>query len=180
MHVVLETPRLILREVEDADLEGFFEMDSDPEVVRYVSAPPVTHRHQSLEVIRFIQNQYTLYGTGRWAVVLKSTGEFLGWCGVRPMTEKTVNGRSDFADLSYRFLRKHWGKGYATEAAKASLDHGFQVMGYPEICSYPHKPNVASQSVLEKLGMKRKNEFVMDGKTMVWFEKNRSQPKNEP
>ena len=57
MRVVLETPRLILREVEDADLEGFFEMDSDPEVVRYVSAPAVVHRDQCLEVIRFIQNQ---------------------------------------------------------------------------------------------------------------------------
>jgi RimJ/RimL family protein N-acetyltransferase len=84
---------------------------------------------------------------------------------------KTVNGRSDFADLSYRFLRKHWGKGYATEAAEVSLDYGFRAMGYPEICSYPYKPNLASQGVLKKLGMQRKNEFVMDGHTMVWFEK---------
>lgn len=171
MRAVLETPRLLLREVEDADLEGFFEMDSDPEVVRYVSAPPVTHRDQCMDVIRFIQSQYTLYGTGRHAVELKASGEFLGWCGVRPMMGKTVNGRSDFADLSYRFLRKHWGKGYATEAAEVSLDYGFRVMGYPEICSYPYKPNLASQGVLEKLGMQRKNEFVMDGHTMVWFEK---------
>ncbi|MBV6442321.1 MAG: N-acetyltransferase [Haliscomenobacteraceae bacterium CHB4] len=172
MKIILETLRLILREVEESDLEGFFEMDSDPEVARYVGAPPVQHRQESLEIIRFVRSHYILYGMGRWAVVLKETGEFLGWCGVRPMREMKVNGRTDFVDISFRFTRRYWGKGYATEAAKAALDYGFQVLGYTEICSFADIRNVASQRVLEKIGLKRKNEFELEGDTLVWFEKS--------
>lgn len=172
MKIILETPRLTLREVDESDAEGFFEMDSDPEVVRYVGTAPVQDRTQCLGIIQSIQNQYIDYGIGRWAVVLKSTGEFIGWCGLKRMAGFTVNNRTDFVDIGYRFSRRHWGKGYATESAQATLNYGFSVLAYDEICAFADVDNEASIQVLTKIGLTRGNEFVWEGSKCVWFYKN--------
>ena len=172
MKIILETPRLLLREVDECDVEGFFEMDSDPEVVRYVGVPPTENREKSLEIIRFVQSQYVAFGIGRWSVVVKSTGEFAGWCGLKRMAGQTVNGRTDFVDIGYRFSRRHWGMGFATESAQAALDYGFSVLGFDEICSFADLRNEASQRVLAKIGLQRGNEFELDGNAHVWFEKH--------
>lgn len=173
MKIILETPRLLLREVDERDVEGFFEMDSDPEVARYVGTPPVQSREQCLEIIRFIQNQYVAFGIGRWSVVLKSSGEFVGWCGLKRMAGQTMNGRTDFVDIGYRFSQRHWGMGYATESAQATLDYGFSVLGFDEICAFADLRNEASQRVLTKIGLQQGNEFEWEGVTCVWFEKRR-------
>ena len=175
MKTILETPRLLLREVDESDVEGFFEMDSDPEVARYVGTPPVTDRSQCLEVIQSIQKQYIAYGIGRWSVIQKTTGEFVGWCGLKRMAGFTVNGYTDFVDIGYRFSQRHWGKGYATESAQATLDYGFSVLHYDEICAFADIRNTASHHVLTKIGLKRGNEFEWEGASCVWFQKNLSQ-----
>jgi ribosomal-protein-alanine N-acetyltransferase len=172
MKVILETPRLILREMDDSDVEGFFEMDSDPMVARYVGTPPVQSREQCLEIIQFIQKQYIAYGIGRWSVILKSTGEFIGWCGLKRMAGLSVNGHTDFVDICYRFLQRHWGMGYATESAQATLEYGFSVLGLDEICAFADLRNEASQRILSKIGLERGNEFEWEGNTHVWFRKS--------
>lgn len=173
MKIILETSRLLLREVDESDAEGFFEMDSDPEVARYVGTPPVQSREKCLEIIRFIQDQYAAYGIGRWSVILKETGEFLGWCGLKDMTGMTVNDRTGFVDIGYRFSKRHWGRGYATESAQATLDYGFSVLGFDEICAFADLRNTASRQVLTKIGMREGNEFDFEGNRCVWFENRR-------
>ena len=73
MKIIAETSRLILREIELTDDAGMFELDSNPNVLRYIGTPPLTHIDQSRDVIRFIRNQYEQYGVGRLAVILKNS-----------------------------------------------------------------------------------------------------------
>lgn len=172
MKIILETERLLLREVDESDADGFFEMDSDPEVARYVGNMPVTSREKCVEIIRFVQDQYLAFGMGRWSVLLKETGEFLGWCGLKRMKDVSMNGKTDFVDLGYRFVRRHWGKGYATESARASLQYGFEVMRLPEINAHADLRNTASVRVLTKIGLDRGEDFEYEGIRCAWFEKN--------
>lgn len=171
MKIILETPRLLLREVEETDVEGFFQMDSDPEVARYVGGVPVQSREQCLEIIQSIQKQYITYGMGRWTVILKETGEFAGWCGLKRIDGEWINGRTGFVDIGYRFQRQHWGKGYATEAAKPTLEYGFFVLGLKEICAFADLGNTASHHVLTKIGLLSGNEFEYEEERCVWFER---------
>jgi [ribosomal protein S5]-alanine N-acetyltransferase len=170
MQPLIETPRLLLREVKPSDAPGFFEMDSDPMVVRYTGAPPVADVSESLKIIEFIQSQYVVHGIGRWTVLLKETGEFLGWCGLKRFADAEINGRRDFVDLGYRFSQRHWGKGYATEAAGACLRYGFETRGYDLICAHAMQANTASVHVLTKIGMLDKGIFEAEGEPCVWFE----------
>lgn len=91
--------------------------------------------------------QYQLYNHGRWAVHLKNTHEFIGWCGLKYRPE------IDKIDLGYRFLRKYWGHGYATEAAKRAIQFGFKDLNLQEIFGDAHIENIGSLKVLEKAGM---------------------------
>lgn len=122
---MIETQRLILREIEFADVEGMFELDSDPEVHKYLGDTPVTDKKQIIEVINFIRRQYIDNGIGRWAVLDKMTNQFMGWAELKFVTE-TINGHTNYYDLGYRLIRKFWGKGFATEAAIVSLNYAFK------------------------------------------------------
>jgi RimJ/RimL family protein N-acetyltransferase len=84
----------------------------------------------------------------RWAVVRETDQEFLGWCGLRELEEGEV-------DLGFRFLREHWGKGYATESGQRWLEYGFGPGGLVEIVAKAADGNIGSQSVLTKLGFGR-------------------------
>lgn len=169
---MIETPRLLLREVEPGDAEGFFEMDSDPLVVRFVGNTPVKDISESIKVIEFVQSQYVQYGIGRLSVIDKASGAFLGWCGLKRMLDTGLNGQDDFVDVGYRFMRKHWGKGYATESARAVLDYGFNTLGLPCINAIARVDNVQSIKVLTKIGMQRFNTFDWEG-ACIWFEKRK-------
>jgi RimJ/RimL family protein N-acetyltransferase len=151
-----------------------FELDSDPAVHRYlggIGGHMVTEPAQSLEVIRYVQAQYAATGIGRWAVTLRTTGEFMGWAGLKLVAGPT-NGHTDFYDLGYRFIPRYWGQGYGYEAAQAWLDHGFQQQALPRICGYADADNTASCRILEKAGLRRTNEFMEEGVRCVWFEAN--------
>lgn len=174
MKIIFETTRLLLREVDESDLEGFYEMDSDPEVARYVDTPPVKDKAQCLEIIHSIQQQYNWYGMGRWSVVLKSSGAFLGWCGLKRMAGITVNGKTGFVDIGYRFAQRHWGQGYASESAQATMDYGFTALKCSEICAFADTRNKASHKVLTKIGLERGNEFDWQGISCIWFQKTQS------
>ena len=95
MKKTIETERLILRELELSDAEGMFELDSNPNVHLYVGNRPVKHIDESIEYIKFVQKQYKDLGTGRWAVVLKETNEFIGWSGIKFITDE-INNHKNF------------------------------------------------------------------------------------
>jgi len=162
----LTTPRLILRDLEEHDADGIFALDSDPEVLRYIGTPVMTDLSEAAKVIAMIRRQYQENGIGRWAVELRETGKFVGWCGLK--LEKDVRPFT-YYDIGYRMVRKHWGQGYATEAATACLQHGFEVLNYPEICAAVEAEHHASNRILQKIGLKQGEPFVYDGKVCNWY-----------
>lgn len=146
MDAIATTTRLYLREMTSADAERAFILNSDPEVVRHTGDGPFA----SVEAARAFlaaYPDYKLHGFGRWAVVREADGTWLGWCGLK----RHANGD---VDLGYRFLREHWGQGYATEAGGACLELGFGRFGLDTIIGRVARENLASVRVLEKLGMR--------------------------
>lgn len=165
----IETERLILREFRDSDAEGMFELDSNPNVHLFVGNRPVKHIEESIEYIKFVQKQYKDFGIGRWAVILKETNEFIGWSGIKYITEE-INNYNNFYELGYRFIEKHWGKGYASEAGKAFVDYAFNEMNVEVLYAYADAGNENSRKILEKLGFRFVNSFEYNEELEVWYE----------
>ena len=174
MSILVETERLILRELVADDTPSMFEMDSDAEVHRYLGNNPLVSLTQSQEQITFIQQQYHENGIGRWAVIDKQTGNFVGWPGLKLITEP-LNQQTNFYELGYRFLRQYWGRGYATEAARASLLYGFDTLHLASVYSMADVQNQASNQVLLKLGFAFIEEFDFHGEPHNWYELLRPQ-----
>ena len=177
MDLILETERLILREILPKDAEALFELDGNPNVHRYVGNNPVTSIEQVRDYIENIQNQYATNGIGRFAVVLKETNEVIGWSGIKFITEPE-NNYVDFYEIGYRLQEKHWGKGYGFESAKAWLECGFDVMNIPKIYASANKENSNSIKILEKIGMKIVSEFLWNEIPCYWFEVENERFKN--
>src|ERR1044072_4366726 len=159
MKIFAETERLILREILPTDVDGFFEMDSDPDVHLYVGNEPKQTKQQAAGAIEFIRKQYITNGIGRWAVINKKTNEFLGWAGLKLITEP-INNHNNFLDLGYRFIKKHWGQGYASEAAIVSVAYAFNEMQANEVYAHAHCENVASNKILTRTGLIFIESFV--------------------
>ncbi|WPO79142.1 GNAT family N-acetyltransferase [Flavobacterium sp. KACC 22761] len=165
----IETERLLLREFLLSDADGMFELDSNPKVHLFLGNNPVKKPEESIEYIYFVQKQYKDFGTGRWAVILKETNEFLGWSGIKFITDE-INGHKNFYEIGYRFLEKHWGKGYATEAGRAFVDYAFNEMKVDALYAFADAGNENSRKILEKLGLQYVNSFEYEGETEVWYE----------
>jgi ribosomal-protein-alanine N-acetyltransferase len=168
MKIILETQRLQFRELCRSDAEVMFELDSDPAVVLYTGDKPLTHRDQARQRIDSVMQQYQDVGFGRWAAVLKQTNEFIGWVGLKYIQE--LNGRQDNYDLGYRLLKRHWGKGYGTESAKALISYGFDEMKLKRISAYIDVDHVASMRILKKCGLNFTNRFIDEGNVCAWYE----------
>jgi len=169
MKLPIITERLILRKLVREDLDDMFLLDSNPEVVKYVGIQPLTKKEESAKMIENIINQYKKNGTGRLAVIEKSTNKFIGWSGIKLLTDE-VNGFKNVYELGYRFLPEFWGKGYATESAKASLELGFNQMNADKIYAYADVENQTSNYILTKLGFENKGTFIDNGDLCNWYE----------
>lgn len=154
----LETERLILRNILPEDVDGMFELDSDPEVHKYLGNKPFTAKSQSENNIKEIIKQYENYGIGRWAMINKQTNEFMGWSGLKFNTI-TLNAYTNFYDVGYRIIKRFWGKGYATESSIAALDYGFNTLNLDTIYGITEKDNQASHQILLKIGLKYIEDF---------------------
>jgi len=168
----LETHRLLLRKLENSDYERLFLLDSDPEVMKYIGVPVLKDVSQSKDVIRMIQKQYEDNGIGRFAVIEKESNLLIGWSGLKFLT-KEINGYNNIYELGYRFLPEYWGKGYATESAKASLDYGFNDLNIDIIYAMAHSENDGSNHILQKLGFERTGEFIEPDGVCFWYELQR-------
>ena len=176
MKLPIITERLILRKLVPEDLDDMYLLDSNPEVMRYVGVPPVRSKEESAKMIDFIISQYNNNGTGRLAVIEKETNRFVGWSGIKLITE-TVNNTTNFYELGYRFLPEFWGKGYATEAALASLDLGFHQLGADKIYAYADIENKVSNHILTKLGFQNKGIFTDKNDICNWYELEKNNKK---
>lgn len=168
MKVVVETKRLLLREVLESDANGFFELDSDPEVHKYLGNRPIKTILEAESIIRHVRRQYNDNGIGRWAIEEKATGRFVGWTGLK-LEKQNINNQPDYYDLGYRLIPKFWGLGMATESAIASLRYGFTEMRLPVIHSAAHVENVASNVILKKLGFRFQKTFEYDSSKHNWY-----------
>jgi [ribosomal protein S5]-alanine N-acetyltransferase len=168
MKVFAEGSRIVLREIVASDADDIFHLDSDIDVVRYVGNAPLVDYTQAVNIVENIRKQYDKYGIARWAVIDKSTNSFIGWAGLKYIDE-TVNGHTNYYDLGYRLAKQYWGKGYATEAAKAALDYGFMTMALTDIYAIADSENVNSHHVLEKSGLVYINEFEHEAQPHRWY-----------
>ena len=168
MDVIIETKRLLLRELVATDDQGIYELDSDPEVHRYLGNSPINSIEQARDIIAFIRQQYVTNGIGRLAIIEKETNSFIGWGGFKLITEYT-NGHKDYHDLGYRLIKRYWGKGYATESSLAALDYGFKTLSLPVIYAMADLENLSSRKVLEKVGFENMETFEYDGVPHSWL-----------
>lgn len=156
--MIFQTNRLIIRDLEPADAQKFYHLNSDPEVLKYTGDRPFNSEQAAFDFLKsYSENNYKKYNYGRWAVLLSDTREWLGWCGLKFSPENNET------DIGYRFFKKYWGNGYATEAAKASIEYGFNELNLNKIVGRAMKDNIASIIVLKKIGMQFEKEFLMDG-----------------
>lgn len=168
MDTIITTDRLLLRELNYDDIDGLFALDSDPMVHEYLGNKPLTNKQQCVDVIDMVRQQYVQNGIGRWAIIDKTNGTFLGWCGLKHVQEP-FDGKSTYYDLGYRLLRKFWGQGYAKEAAAASLNYGFDVIKISEIFAMAHTENIKSNRILNSLGFDLCGTTIYDASLHNWY-----------
>ena len=170
MTAVLETDRLRLRQFIEADAGSLFELDSDPEVMRYVGpqfALPDEAAYR--ERIRTYFRPYHDKGPdfGFWVVEERATGRFVGWSHLRPALDYRFARAAGFQvgefDTGYRLMRAAWGNGYATEVTRALLKRGFAHPAVEAVVACVLVGNLASCRVLEKCGLRRVREFPLPG-----------------
>jgi len=160
--VILETERLYLRRMTAADAENAYLLNLDPDVIRYTGDGPF----ESIAAAKiFLENydHYDKYDFGRWAVIRKSNHEFLGWCGLKYTPDL------DEYDIGFRFFKKFWNQGFATEAAKACIELGFQKYQFSAIVGRAQKENKGSIRVLEKIGLTFLKNYELHGEAGVIY-----------
>lgn len=164
----IETERLILRELRPEDTQHMFELSGDPVVMHYLGEKTLASIEEARAVVENILQQYADHGIGRWAAIEKSSGEFIGWSGLKFITA-VENNRTHFHDVGYRLIPRFWNKGYATESAKAALEYGFRTMQLEEIIGMCNEANLASRKALEKCGLTFVEKFMWKDITCDWL-----------
>jgi RimJ/RimL family protein N-acetyltransferase len=151
MQIFLETERLVLCRFTEADVDNLFDLDSDPEVMRFLTGGKPTPREviRNETLPRILHYYERFAGFGFWAAIEKSTGEFLGWFEFRP----PEGGGPDEVELGFRLRRSAWGKGYATEGSRALIRKGFTELGVRRVVAQTMAVNTASRRVMEKAAL---------------------------
>ena len=157
------TERTIMRMLSKEDAIDFFNLNLDKEVLKYTGDLPFENIQASIDFLTNYE-QYQKYGVGRLAVIEKTTLKFIGWCGLKYSEEK------DEYDIGFRFYKKYWNKGFATETAKKCLDFGFDKLNIDKIVGRAMKENIGSIKVLKKIGMEFKENFDFEGQEGIIYE----------
>jgi RimJ/RimL family protein N-acetyltransferase len=145
------TQRLIMRAWRPEDREPFAALNADPEVMRHFPAP--LSRQESDALVDRMEAKLAADGWGLWALETRDRAEFLGFTGLNvPRLEAHF---MPAVEVGWRLARGAWGHGYASEAARAALDHGFTTLELPEIVSFTTAANTRSRAVMERIGMTR-------------------------
>lgn len=148
--ILLQTPRLVIRQWIEDDLAPFANLNADPDVMEYF--PTILTPEQSNAAVSKTKRQIDHRGWGFSAVEEKTSGQFIGFVGIHEPNPPMPF--SPCVEIGWRLAKPYWGKGYATEAAKAWLNHAFSVLEMDEIVSFTATTNVRSQAVMKRIGMK--------------------------
>lgn len=155
---ILATPRLILRQWRDSDLQIMAEINQDPQVMEHFPAPKTLEETQN-----FIVGNRALYdqvGYFLYAVELKDTHGLIGWVGLQPVGDEMPCAPA--IEIGWRIGTKYWGKGYASEAAQAVVDHAFNTLGLNELVSFTTTTNKRSEKLMQRLGFMRSEKDDFD------------------
>ena len=161
---VIETARLVLRQFRESDWDAYAELCADAEVMRYIGTGVTLTRDEAWRSIANFLGHWQLRGYGMYAVEAKDTGGFVGRVGFHDPP-----GWPEF-ELGWTLGRAHWGRGYATEAARAALDHAFAAMGRKRVASFIRHGNERSVRVAERLGERLAGEVEMLGAKALRYE----------
>jgi ribosomal-protein-alanine N-acetyltransferase len=167
---VLETDRLILRRLTMDDLDDLFKLYHSPEVRKYYSEGLPSYEETRGELEWMINHCYVKYGFGMWAAIHKTTGQFIGRCGLTPMD---IEGH-EAIEVGYMLAKEYWGQGLATEAAQAILQYGFEQAGLARLICVINPQNQASSRVAMKLGMTLEIDGDVNGEPTLLYSINRS------
>ena len=151
MTTTLTTERLTLRQWREADKPAFAAMGADSDVMRYF--PALMSRQESDDYAGICQSLIAQRGWGFWAVERRDSSEFIGFVGLH--IPGVALPFAPCVEIGWRLAPRHWRQGFATEAARASLHHGFEVLQLKEIVSFTAQINAPSQAVMRKLGMRQ-------------------------
>jgi RimJ/RimL family protein N-acetyltransferase len=146
---MIRTGRLVLRRWRASDREPFAAMNADPAVVEHLQGP--MSRDRSDDFIDRIERHWDERGWGLWAVEVPGVAPLVGYVGLWP-ADFLAEG---MVEVGWRLARLHWGRGYATEAAREALRFGFEEVGLPEIVSFTVPANERSRRVMERIGLRR-------------------------
>jgi RimJ/RimL family protein N-acetyltransferase len=163
MKIILETDRLLPREFVMDDVDDFFRMVRDPDVTRYTGDGGKTLEEARKGLEERLFQDYQKYGYGRWAAVYKATGTIIGFAGLKYLDDVGE------VDLGYRFFKEHWGKGLATEASRAILAYGCDVLRLQRIIGIADIGKKASIRVLEKVGFSFEKYTTYRGHEVAWY-----------
>ena len=169
IHHEWHTPRLVIRELREQDADGLDDLHSDPEATRFIGGvwPPARVREVLPKIIQGYQsNAYEWF-----AVTRREDDAFLGVCWLGPLGPRwcKVLQIEPPIELGYRYIRRYWGQGYASEAGRAMLRRGFEELDLSEIIAVVRPDNVASDRVLNKLGMRYLKSLTRDDGVAVKY-----------
>ena len=159
-HILLETPRLVLRQFTGDDVDNLFSLNGDPEVMRYLTGGKPTPRETIRdEIIPLHLGVYRrLDRLGTWAAESAATREFLGWFHLRPGPGDDITN----VELGYRLRPPAWNQGYASEGSRALIDLGFAGLGVARVFAQTMTVNAASRRVMEKCGLTLVRTFAWE------------------
>ncbi|HVS90991.1 MAG TPA: GNAT family N-acetyltransferase [Mucilaginibacter sp.] len=153
--IYIETPRLVLRAWEASDYDPYIELNQDKSVMQFF--PAVMAPDETLGQIARIRAHFEEYGYGLFAVERRDSGQFIGFTGFSHPSFKSYF--TPCIEIGWRLGRKHWRQGFATEAAKACLEYGFNELGFEAVYSFTSVHNTPSEKVMIRAGMKKQGEF---------------------
>ena len=159
--MTIKTSRLILRQWHEEDLAPFAHLNSDPRVREFF--PGLLSPQESDNYVKLMSDHISRTEWGFWAASLIQTGEFIGFIGLEDIYfTAPFNKLAPAVEIGWRLAFNYWGKGYATEGAKAALQYGFEKLYLPEIVSFTAVKNMRSRHVMEKIGMHHHESDAFD------------------
>jgi len=163
--IILTTDRLKFRQLRESDLDALVQINTDPEVMKFIGKGGAKSPEQTHDELRWILKLYETRGYGLWGTILRENGRLIGRCGLIPWTIEDV----DELEVAYLLAREYWGQGFATEAASAIIDYAFTQYSCDHLISLIYPDNTASIRVAEKAGMHRHKEVYLFGSDILMY-----------
>lgn len=152
--MILETKRVYLREFLHSDIKALSEIYSNAEIMKYMGRGGPLNAEQTLKMINYWQSEYKNYGYGFWAMINKEDEKLIGHCGFSFIKE------AGETEIAYLLDKPYWGKGFATEISKKTLEYGFDKFNFKKVIALVYPDNKQSIRVIEKMGMSFEREGI--------------------